>query len=569
MMADLPSGSVCAFGGKKVKKGKDLNGDYELSNSEVTTHYTLCNGSEEAHYSLGSNGGSVGGSTGDSTGDGSAGGELIPHGQNELVVTVTEPPGAHCQQGGAKLQVGQDENNNQLLDEDEIEHERTVYVCSDLVVPVLTELAAVVSPVSQDSASYQFHASEAGTLSYGGRCSAVPQVIRAGNHSITFISLTEGVHTDCEIQLEDFSGNVSQPLSVSDFIVDTQAPLLTLVSNVPLTPAGNMVTFIFNANESGVIHYLGPCSASTVQAHVGDNSISLNPLNDGFYRHCDIQLEDGAGNFSNTLMIDDFYVGWHNIVSLNDSGVIDCANYALTDGGSYAVTGNGNHANGLDCVSLPTAATLSSDGYDTDGNIVRAGQDAHYGRDVSDGDNSDGALGFSFSKLDASGNTLSSTALNWACVRDEVTGLVWEKKTTSGLQSKDSTYSWYDSNWATNGGGSGLSDAGVCSGGTGCDTEKYTYDLNALNNGSGLCGFSDWRMPSRRELLSIIDYSASYPAIDINYFPNTQSNEHWSNASFSSVGAWSVGFHAGNVTPVNRLSALAKFPIRLVRGSWF
>ncbi len=32
---------------------------------------------------------------------------------------------------------------------------------------------------------------------------------------------------------------------------------------------------------------------------------------------------------------------------------------------------------------------------------------------------------------------------------------------------------------------------------------------------------SGWRLPTRRELFSIVDYGAYDPPIDLNYFPNT------------------------------------------------
>ena len=66
-----------------------------------------------------------------------------------------------------------------------------------------------------------------------------------------------------------------------------------------------------------------------------------------------------------------------------------------------------------------------------------------------------------YSKIANDGSLLADAAVlgtgakDWACTRDNATGLVWEVKTDDGgLRDKDNTYSWYDPNPATNGGGS-------------------------------------------------------------------------------------------------------------------
>ena len=85
------------------------------------------------------------------------------------------------------------------------------------------------------------------------------------------------------------------------------------------------------------------------------------------------------------------------------------------------------------------------------------GQDASHGRDATQDNDADGHAGFSFTKLDANGKALAASAATWSCVRDNVTGLIWEAKTDDGgLRDKDWTYTWYNPDPATNGGSAGL-----------------------------------------------------------------------------------------------------------------
>lgn len=153
-------------------------------------------------------------------------------------------------------------------------------------------------------------------------------------------------------------------------------------------------------------------------------------------------------------------------------------------------------------------------------------QDAETGRDVNHNDDSDGHAGFSFTKLDASGKELASTASSWSCVQDKVTGLTWEVKTASGLHNSAHTYTWYSSDSGSNGGEAGTQNGGICID-SNCDTQAFIQAVNS----AGLCGHKDWRLPTIHELLSIVDYSAASPSIDINYFPNTYNGRYWSSDS--------------------------------------
>ncbi len=160
----------------------------------------------------------------------------------------------------------------------------------------------------------------------------------------------------------------------------------------------------------------------------------------------------------------------------------------------------------------------------------------------------------------------------WACTKDNGTGFIWELKTNDGgLRDKNWRYS--------NGSKSGkVSEYLNCYDDGFCDTSNYVNAVNEI----GLCGSSDWRLPSEKELLSIVycsdgeyrengecsnwnDRVIENPAIIGAYFPNTPSDWWTWTSSSSSImnNARTVYFVDGTSTYNDRSSA---GEIRLVRG---
>jgi hypothetical protein len=174
--------------------------------------------------------------------------------------------------------------------------------------------------------------------------------------------------------------------------------------------------------------------------------------------------------------------------------------------------------------------------------------------------------------------TLGSGANDWACTKDNKTGLTWEVKTDDGgLRDKDWYYSWYKPS-GDNGGFAGYTDVTFttpnCSTQNNCNTDAFT---NAVNT-QGLCGKKDWRMPTKDELMKLVKCSdgkydtdgactnytsVTRPTINSTYFPNTN-NWYWSSspgADFSGY-AWYVYFHLGRSSYNNKLNG---YFVRLVR----
>jgi len=153
----------------------------------------------------------------------------------------------------------------------------------------------------------------------------------------------------------------------------------------------------------------------------------------------------------------------------------------------------------------------------------------------------------------------------WACTQDNVTGLMWEVKTDDGgLRDKDWTYSWYNADTSTNGGNAGSpDDDNNCFNLTRCDTQKYQSDINTI---IPLCGYTDWRVPSQRELLTLTDLNRN-PVSD--FYPNTLLDQFWSASPYAATPfskAWIVDTYTAGTSAQNKSNNVN---LRLVRGVRF
>ena len=160
----------------------------------------------------------------------------------------------------------------------------------------------------------------------------------------------------------------------------------------------------------------------------------------------------------------------------------------------------------------------------------------------------------------ASGGTYALTE----CVKDTTTGLIWEGKTASPATSRLGilTYFNYDStSSAQKRNGSAYVNPTQAEIDAGTNSIGYRNSVNA----SALCGYTDWRLPTKEELEGIVLRGTS-PAIDTMWFPNTQARFYWSSSPYvgNSGSAWGVNFDYGNVNFTGRSLNLR---VRLVRNS--
>lgn len=80
-------------------------------------------------------------------------------------------------------------------------------------------------------------------------------------------------------------------------------------------------------------------------------------------------------------------------------------------------------------------------------------------------------------------------------------------------------------------------------------------------NQAELAGYTDWRLPNIKELMSIIERSCAQPAVQVSLFPSTQDELYWSSTpvysdvlSDSGALVWAVHFKEGSNTTHKKTS---------------
>lgn len=174
---------------------------------------------------------------------------------------------------------------------------------------------------------------------------------------------------------------------------------------------------------------------------------------------------------------------------------------------------------------------------------------------------SENAVRNAYVKLSAAGEQLPDNAKGWSCVEDLNTGLVWEVKSAEdGLHNTNNLYSWYEP--LEKGEVAGVADGGLC-GGSGCDTHAYVHALNAEN----YCGYSDWRVPTRSEMKTIVMAGNGDAAATINrdYFPQGLASWYWTATSNEKYPGYAWYFLFRNGISLSDFKSRPKH-LRLVRS---
>jgi hypothetical protein len=118
-----------------------------------------------------------------------------------------------------------------------------------------------------------------------------------------------------------------------------------------------------------------------------------------------------------------------------------------------------------------------------------------------------------FIKLGGAGEPLAEDASSWAAVQDKTTGLIWSAENVAPKRLPHAKA------------------VAVC--------QKLE-----------LAGAKDWQLPTRTQLLTLVDDTRHEPAIDTDYFPKTENGYYWTNTPCAwrpGSAAWCVDFLNGRV----------------------
>jgi uncharacterized protein DUF1566 len=165
------------------------------------------------------------------------------------------------------------------------------------------------------------------------------------------------------------------------------------------------------------------------------------------------------------------------------------------------------------------------------------------------------------------GTSRSYTDNGDGTITDNTTGLMWEKKSQDGsIHDYGNTYTWSGPSYGT----TNVMDGTITS-----------VFLATLNAGGGFAGHTDWRIPNRFELESILNFENQGPTVGSEFNNNCMAGcnvtmcsctqpsivlPYWS--STSNIGSSDTAFlvRFSNGEAVNAINKAASSCVRAVRG---
>ncbi|MBU1293151.1 DUF5011 domain-containing protein [Patescibacteria group bacterium] len=157
-----------------------------------------------------------------------------------------------------------------------------------IVAATLTETGAVPAVTNSSSPEYSFRSTLAGSIEYEGECTSLTTEAIVGENTVVFEPLEDGEYVDCILRVPDGLGTKIS-LEVSSFIVDTEAPVITLLGDA---------TISLTEGEALV---LPDIEATATDTHDGDVAVTSEGVEDvdtavaGTYL-ITYSAEDAAGN---------------------------------------------------------------------------------------------------------------------------------------------------------------------------------------------------------------------------------------------------------------------------------
>ncbi len=239
--------------------------------------------------------------------------------------------------------------------------------------PTISEVTPVSTPTTDTTPSYTFTSNKAWTITYSSlsNCASTITEVSAGNNTINFditvtdlsnISpLADGEYS-CRFKVVDEAGNSSAYMDVTDFVVETGAPVISEVAPISTPTSDTSPNYVLKSSEPWNIIYEGSCSSTITTVTPGNNIITFNELTPGTYSDCKIKVVDSFGKESNSINISEF--------TIRNPPTIDSVIGTIEDKETLIINGNGfwekttatplrydNFENGISGNDLPSSQT--------------------------------------------------------------------------------------------------------------------------------------------------------------------------------------------------------------------
>ena len=192
----------------------------------------------------------------------------------------------------------------------------------DTTPPEISETTAIDTFTNDNTPTYTFTTDETGTIAYYGECtSSTTTASSTGTQTIIFDNpLSDGLHSNCEITVTDDANNTSTALEVTDFTVDTTAPVFNNIAvtsnnafNASYAKPDDTLTFtlaLSNTDTSG---------GGTITFDIGTTTGLTATI---------AATDTAAINHTATYTIDS-----------NENGAISVTDISFTDNVAYSITG--------------------------------------------------------------------------------------------------------------------------------------------------------------------------------------------------------------------------------------
>ena len=182
------------------------------------------------------------------------------------------------------------------------------------------ETKSVTLETKSNTKKISFYSSVNGTLIYENDCQSDIKKANAGKNIISFDNLPDGYYDFCTLTIVDSMGDRSKTVEIPAFFINkSEQPTLREIIPITSNTSDNTPSYTFRSSSKGDISYQGRCKSSQQKADIGNNIITFEKLEDGYYDDCSITVTDQEGVISNVLQVTPFSIDHNKEFKLADS----------------------------------------------------------------------------------------------------------------------------------------------------------------------------------------------------------------------------------------------------------